>query len=60
MDNNPDWLETITESDSDLKQDISMKGRLCELSACILAASEALSKTRMLFSVSNALPGSDI
>ena len=54
MDNTPDWPK-ISDSESDLKQDSTKKGRLCVISESILAASEAMSQRRTTLTVNNFL-----
>ena len=52
--------ETLSEVESDIKQDVSKKGPVCEISSSVLVASEALSQRRMQLTVPNALPGYDV
>ena len=60
MYNTPGCLGEWSESEYDLKQDVSKKGRLYVISASILASSEAFSQQRMSLTVYNSLPGSYI
>ena len=49
-----------SDSESNLKQNISEIGHLCVISASILVASEALYQWCMRLTISNYLPGSGI
>ena len=60
MDNNLAWLEKLSDSKSNIKQDARKRGLLCVISASTISANEGLSCRRMPLKVSNALPGSDI
>ena len=60
MDNTTSWPKEWSESESDLKQDVSKKDCLCIISEIIPADSEELYKWHMPLKVSTYIPVSNI